>query len=82
MKEFIETYKQYQEEIEFFLQESVRNLGELTAHKENKFSKLFNLFPSLNLSRSSFFIASKVMLSRDIPISLSILSRKNIRKQI
>ena len=49
MKEFIETYKQYQEEIEFFLQESVRNLGELTAHKENKFSKLFNLFPSLEL---------------------------------
>ncbi len=49
MKEFIETYKEHQEEIEFFLQESVRNLGSLTAHKKNEFSKLFNLFPSLEL---------------------------------
>ena len=49
MKEFIETYKEHQEEIEFFLQESVRNLGSLTAHKESEFSKLFNLFPSLEL---------------------------------
>lgn len=49
MKEFIETYKQHQEEIEFFLQESIRNLGELTPHKESEFSKLFNLFPSLEL---------------------------------
>lgn len=49
MKEFIETYKEHQKEIEFFLQESVRNLGSLTAHKESEFSKLFNLFPSLEL---------------------------------
>jgi len=49
MKEFIETYKQHQEEIEFFLQESVRNLGSLTTHKESEFAKLFNLFPSLEL---------------------------------
>ncbi|MAD43093.1 MAG: hypothetical protein CL623_11980 [Arcobacter sp.] len=49
MKEFIETYKQHQEEIEFFLQESVRNLGSLKAHKKNEFAKLFNLFPSLEL---------------------------------
>ena len=49
MKEFIETYKQYKEEIEFFLQESVRNLGSLSAHQKSEFSKLFNLFPSLEL---------------------------------
>jgi hypothetical protein len=49
MKEFIETYKQHQEEIEFFLQESIRNLGSLTAHKKSEFSKLFTLFPSLEL---------------------------------
>jgi hypothetical protein len=49
VKEFIETYKEHQEEIEFFLQESVRNLGSLTSHKESEFSKLFNLFPSLEL---------------------------------
>lgn len=49
MKEFIETYKNHQEEIEFFLQESIRNLGDLKAHEKNEFSKLFNLFPSLEL---------------------------------
>lgn len=49
MKEFIETYKQHKEEIEFFLQESIRNLGELTPHKKSEFTKLFNLFPSLEL---------------------------------
>ena len=49
MKEFIETYKEHQEEIEFFLQESVKNLGSLTVHKKSEFSKLFNLFPSLEL---------------------------------
>lgn len=49
MKEFIETYKQHKEEIEFFLQESIKNLGEITPLKNNDFSKLFNLFPSLEL---------------------------------
>ena len=49
MKEFIETYKQHQEEIEFFLQESVKNLGKLKTHKKSSFSKLFKLFPSLEL---------------------------------
>lgn len=49
MKEFIETYKQHQEEIEFFLQESIRNLGDLTPYKKEEFSKLFYLFPSLEL---------------------------------
>ena len=49
MKEFIETYKEHKEEIEFFLQESLRNLGEINPHRNNNFSKLFNLFPSLEL---------------------------------
>jgi len=49
MKEFIETYKQHKEDIEFFLQESLRNLGDLTPLKKDNFSKLFNLFPSLEL---------------------------------
>jgi len=49
MKEFIETYKQHREDIEFFLQESLRNLGDLSSMKDDNFSKLFNLFPSLEL---------------------------------
>ena len=49
MKEFIETYNQHKEEIEFFLQESIRNTGEIRPHKEDKFKQLFELFPSLEL---------------------------------
>ncbi len=49
MKEYIETYKQHQEEIEFFIQESIKNLGDLSTHKKDDFEKLFNLFPSLEL---------------------------------
>jgi hypothetical protein len=49
MKEFIETYNQHKEEIEFFLQESIRNTGEISPHKNSKFKELFELFPSLEL---------------------------------
>jgi len=49
MKEFIETYKQHREDIEFFLQESIKNIGNLSVHKKLKFSQLFSTFPSLEL---------------------------------
>lgn len=49
MREFIETYNQHQEEIEFFIQESIKNLGELSIFKKDNFKKLFNTFPSLEL---------------------------------
>ena len=49
MREFIETYKQHEEEIEFFVQESIKNLGDLSIHKKDHFKKLFNTFPSLEL---------------------------------
>ncbi len=49
MKEFLESYKQHKDDIEFFLQESIRNLGKLTPHKKDNFAELFNIFPSLEL---------------------------------
>lgn len=49
MKEFIETYKQHKEDIEFFIQESIRNLGHISSLKKDNFKQLFNLFPSLEL---------------------------------
>lgn len=49
MKEFIETYKQHKEDIEFFIQESIRNLGHISSLKKDHFKQLFNLFPSLEL---------------------------------
>lgn len=49
MKEFIETYKQHEEDIEYFLQESIRNLGKLSTFKKHGFKKLFEIFPSLEL---------------------------------
>ena len=49
MKEFFETYIQHQEDIEYFLQESIKNLGSLSNHKKNNFKQLYKLFPSLEL---------------------------------
>jgi len=49
MREFIETYKEHQEEIEFFIQESIKNLGNLFIHKNDNFAKVFSVFPSLEL---------------------------------
>ena len=49
MKEFLETYKQHKEDIEYFLQESLKNTGLLSVHKKSNFQELFDLFPSLEL---------------------------------
>lgn len=49
MREFFETYIQHQEDIEYFLQESLKNLGNLSNHKKNNFNQLYSIFPSLEL---------------------------------
>ena len=49
MKEFFETYIQHQEDIEYFLQESIKNIGNLNGHKKNDFAQLYKVFPSLEL---------------------------------
>lgn len=48
MKEFIETYIQHQEDIEYFLQESLKNIGNLSNYKKDNFKDLFNLFHHLS----------------------------------
>jgi hypothetical protein len=49
MREFFETYIQHQEDIEYFLQESIKNIGNLTNHKKNDFAQLYKIFPSLEI---------------------------------
>ena len=49
MKEFFETYIQHQEDIEYILQESLKNLGNLSNHKKNDFKQLYSIFPSLEI---------------------------------
>lgn len=49
MREFFETYIQHQEDIEYFLQESLKNIGNLSNHRKNDFKQLYNIFPSLEL---------------------------------
>jgi hypothetical protein len=49
MKEFLETYNNNQEDIEYFLQESIKNLGNLSIYEKSDFKHLYNLFPSLEL---------------------------------
>ena len=40
MKEFLENYKQHRDDIEFFLQESIRNIGDLSSCKKDNFKEL------------------------------------------
>ncbi len=49
MKEFLEIYEQNRDKIEFFIQESLKNIGLLTIYEKNNFEELFNIFPSLEL---------------------------------
>ncbi len=49
MKEFLEIYDQNRDKIEFFLQESLKNIGNLGTYKKNKFAEVFDIFPSLEL---------------------------------
>lgn len=49
MKEFLETYNNNQEDIEYFLQESIKNLGNMSFHEKSDFKHIYNLFPSLEL---------------------------------
>ena len=49
MKEFIEIYEQNQNKIEFFITESIKNVGTLDINKKETCKKLFNIFPSLEL---------------------------------
>lgn len=49
MREFLEVYEENQDKVDYFLQESLRNIGRLSSHKKINFAQLFNLFPSLEL---------------------------------
>ncbi len=49
MKEFLEIYEQNQDKIEFFIQESLKNIGVLSIYEKSGFNEIFNIFPSLEL---------------------------------
>lgn len=49
MREFLEIYEQNQDKIEFFLQESLKNIGDLSIYENHEFDEIFNIFPSLEL---------------------------------
>ena len=49
MQDFIATYRSNIEDIENFLIETIRNIGQLEQKVENNFESLFKVFPSLEL---------------------------------
>jgi len=49
MKEFLEIYEQNRDKIEFFIQESLKNIGDLSHYETHDFEDIFNVFPSLEL---------------------------------
>jgi len=63
MQEFIETYTKNSVDIENFLVETVRNLGHLKLQEHNRYEKLFNTFPSLEL----IYICDKETLNQCSP---------------
>ncbi len=63
MQEFIETYTKNTTDIENFLIETIRNLGHLQLQEHNKYNKLFNTFPSLEL----LYICEKDTLTQCSP---------------
>ena len=50
MQEFMQTYKTNSEDINKFLTETIRNVGELHLKESDNFKKLFKIFPSLELA--------------------------------
>lgn len=63
MQEFIETYRQNSVDIKNFLIETVRNLGHLQLQEHDRYKKLFNTFPSLDL----IYICEKETLTQCSP---------------
>ncbi len=49
MKEFLEIYELNKEKIEFFIQESLKNIGSISIYEKNGFAEVFDIFPSLEL---------------------------------
>jgi hypothetical protein len=49
MQEYIEIYRANQGDIENFLKETINNLGELSENESSEYTKIFDIFPSLEL---------------------------------
>ena len=49
MKEFLEIYELNKDKIEFFIQESLKNIGNISIYEKNSFAEVFDIFPSLEL---------------------------------
>jgi len=49
MKEFLEIYELNQTKISHFIQETIRNVGDLDNQEKTNYKKLFHIFPSLEL---------------------------------
>lgn len=49
MEEFLDVYERNKDMIEDFIQSSIYNLGSLISYEEKEFSKIFSVFPSLEL---------------------------------
>jgi len=75
MQEFMTTYRNNMEDIENFLIETIRNVGNLSSKKDKNFTKLFKVFPSLELT----YICDRDSLNQ---VSSNIYRDKKINTQI
>lgn len=63
MQELMDTYKNNEIDIENFLIETIRNLGQLSFYEKNTYEKIFTSFPSLEL----IYYCDKVSLDQTSP---------------
>ncbi|MGB5866856.1 MAG: hypothetical protein WBG69_03180 [Arcobacteraceae bacterium] len=75
MQEFMQTYKVNSEDIEKFLVETIRNVGDLELKENDNFDKLFKVFPSLELA----YVCNKTTLDQ---ISANIYRTKVSNSQL
>ena len=81
MKEFFETYIQHQEDIEYFLQESLKNSGNLLNHKKNDFKQLDfkSMLPNIDDKKSVSNKVNKFFsdISKDKNVVVPLTSANN-----
>lgn len=75
MQEFMSTYRNNIEDVEIFLIETIRNIGNLSSKKDKNYTKLFKVFPSLELT----YICDKDSLNQ---VSSNIYRDKKTNEQI
>jgi len=85
LKEFIEVYKENQEEIEKFIISTLQNNGSILVEAPSNYKKVFNTFPSMELlyiTDEDYKQTSANILKKKIEVSAKGKDRKYLRSKV